>query len=505
MKPLTNKSNYGLLLAAVFLGSAITFGLMTYLNDSISIENDSNVMQEKPLYWVAPMDANFRKDKPGKSPMGMDLVPVFSDGGSGADSGPGTIMISPEVVNNLGVRLAEVKLGSLQTQISTVGYVKYNEDQLVHIHPRVQGWIEKLYVKSAGDPVTQGQPIYDLYSPELVNAQEELLLAIDRKNERLIRAAKDRLAALQLPKQTVSELMKTKKVKQTITFYAPQSGVVDNLNIREGYFAKPGTTLMSIGKLDQVWVEAEVFERQSSDVVIGIPVTMTLDYLPGKEWKGKIDYVYPTLNAKNRTVKVRLRFENRDKILKPNMFTQVVIHAQAVQQSLLIPKEAVIRSGSKERVVLSLGEGRYKSIYVEVGRYDNYSAEILSGLSLGERVVSSAQFLLDSESSKSSDFKRMYHQQDTQPESSADSNSATVNGVINTIMIEHRMLNISRGEIEKWGRAAATVDFIVDKRVDMSNLKPGRNIQFTFHFADGEFVITNIAVSNHNLSSAIQD
>ena len=586
MNSQTNKKNLVSLIAAVLFGSVITYTATTFLGNSPA-ESSGELAEKKPLYWVAPMDANYKRDKPGKSPMGMDLVPVYEDGGSGTDSGPGTIKISPEVVNNLGVRTATVKYAPLHSKISTVGYVKYDEDQLIHIHPRVQGWIEKLYIKAAGDPVEKGQALYEIYSPELVNAQEELLLALDRKNQRLIRAAEDRLHALQLPTKAIKQLKKTNKVKQTITFYAPQSGVVDNLNVREGFFAKPGTTLMSIGKLDQVWVEAEVFERQASEVAIGVPVTMTLAYLAGQEWEGKVDYVYPTLNAKTRTIKVRLRFDNKDERLKPNMFAQVLIHAQSEQKTLLIPKEAVIRSGSSERVVLALGEGRYKSINVKVGRYDDESAEILGGLVDGEKVVSSAQFLLDSESSKSSDFKRMNNEMNDEempssvwveatinslmtghrmlnvthqpieewdwPEMTMDftvagsvdinllkknmtlhieieknsdgnyevinvhisdgnmsamdgkdndlssSNSVTVDGVINSVMTGHRMLNISRGPIEAWGREAATLDFMVSKSVDMTSLAKGSEIQFTFHVNDSEFIITDIQpLSNLN-------
>ena len=405
-----NTKNIGAIVAAAIVGSLLTIVGISMFRETPSTTNEIATAEKKPLYWVAPMDANYKRDKPGKSPMGMDLVPVFDNAGS--DAGVGTLKISPEVVNNLGVRIATAKYQHLNSQIKTVGYVKYDEDQLVHIHPRVEGWIEKLYVKAEGDPVQENQPLYEIYSPELVNAQEELLLALDRNNPRLIHAADDRLQALQLPLRSIKELKKSKLVKQSITFYAPQSGVIDNLNIREGFFVKPGTTLMSIGKLDPVWVEAEVFERQASVVAVGIPVTMTLDYLPGTEWQGKVDYVYPTLNAKTRTVKVRLRFDNKNLTLKPNMFAQVVIHAENQQDSLLVPKESVIRTGSSDRVVLALGEGRFKSINVKVGRYDDQFAEILSGLEAGENVVSSAQFLLDSESSKTSDFKRMHYQTD---------------------------------------------------------------------------------------------
>jgi len=364
-------------------------------------------VERKPLYWVAPMDPTYRRDGPGKSPMGMDLVPVYADEQEAGASAAGTIRISPEVVNNLGVRTARAAYTGLPGEIRTVGYVQYDEDRLVHIHPRVQGWIEKLYVKASGDPVAAGQPLYELYSPELVNAQQELLLALKRDNPMLVEAAVDRLQALQLAPEQVAQLRRDRRVRQSVTFYAPQDGVVDNLNIREGFFVMPGTTLMSIGVLDDIWVEAEVFERQAPLVAIGLPVTMSLDYLPGREWQGRVDYVYPSLDEKNRTLRVRLRFANKDRLLKPNMFAQVVIQADPVAHALVVPREAVIRTGSQDRVVLALGEGRFRSARVELGRVDEQHAQILRGIGEGDTVVVSGQFLLDSESSKSADMMRM--------------------------------------------------------------------------------------------------
>ena len=396
------------IIMGMIIGGIISFGAYTVLIP-VGSEQTTASAEKKPMYWVAPMDANYRRDKPGKSPMGMDLVPVYDDGGKGPDEGPGTIRISSDVINNLGVRTSTAGYKSLHTEINTVGYVTYDEDKLVHIHPRVEGWVEKLYVKAIGDPVKKNQPLYDIYSPELVNAQEELLLALDRKNSRLISAAQNRLKALQLPKFAIEQLKKTKKVQPNITFYAPQNGVIENLKIREGFFVKPGSTLMSIGDLSEVWVEAEVFERQAGQVKTGTPITMTLDYMPGKKWQGQVDYIYPTLDAKTRTVKVRLRFKNEDGEFKPNMFAQIAIHTTGEENALLIPKEALIRTGNQDRVVLALGEGSFKSVAVRVGRFDSESVEILEGLSDGEKIVTSAQFLLDSESSKSSDFKRMNH------------------------------------------------------------------------------------------------
>jgi Cu(I)/Ag(I) efflux system membrane fusion protein len=361
----------------------------------------------EPLYWVAPMDPDYRRDGPGKSPMGMDLVPVYAEDAAGADGGAGTVEISPAVVNNLGVRTALAAYRPLQAEIRTVGYVQYDEDRLIHIHPRVEGWIEKLFVKASGDPVEKGQPLYALYSPQMVNAQEELLLALKRDNRRLIQAAEDRLLALQLSPGFIATLREERQVRQTVTFQAPQSGVVDNLNVREGFYVVPDTMIMSIGALDEVWVEAEVFERQAARVRVGQPVTMTLDYLPGQVWRGRVDYVYPSLDEKTRTLGVRLRFDNTAGTLRPNMFAQVVIDISDDEEVLVVPREAVIRTGEQDRVVLALGEGRFKSVAVRLGGVDEAYAQILEGLEQGDPVVVSAQFLLDSESSRSSDLRRM--------------------------------------------------------------------------------------------------
>ncbi len=476
------------IITAIIL-ALVAGGIGHWLGLSRSSTPVDGVVQEKvPLYWVAPMNPNYKRDKPGKSPMGMDLIPVYEEGGD--DAGPGAIKISPDVVNNLGVRTAVVERKALHSAIKTVGYVAYDEDQLIHIHPRIEGWIEKLYVKAAGDPVKQGQPLYEIYSPELVNAQEELVLAIDRKNQRLMRAAEDRLTALQLPKQAIEKLKKTKKVQQTVTFFSPQSGVVDNLNIREGFYVKPGTTLMSIGTLDEVWVEAEVFERQASEVKIGLPVTMSLDYLPGTEWLGEVDYIYPTLDSKTRTVKVRLRFDNKRQILKPNMFAQVVIHTENSEEALLVPREAVIRTGSSNRVVLALGDGRFKSIDVKVGRFDGSSAEILAGLKEGDQIVSSAQFLIDSESSKTSDFKRMNHGSGDE----AVAASVWVEATINSLMAGHRMVNVTHKAISEWDWPEMTMDFIVTEGVDFSSLEKGLRLHIEVTKNEDQYQISNVHI-----------
>ena len=395
----------GFLLLGGVAGAAATYWFAPDTSKDSVAEATSSVSKE-PVHWVAPMDPNFKSDKPGKSPMGMDLVPVYAESGSGKDA-PGTVRISPSVVNNLGVRTGPVTQGRLPNNITTVGYVQYNEDDMAHVHPRVEGWIEKLYVKAEGEAVEKGKPLYTLYSPTLVNAQDELVLALNRGNERLINASKERLAALNVPESAIRQLTKTRETRRTLTVYAPTSGVIDNLNVREGMFIKPGDRVLSIAALDEVWVIGEVFERQLATVASKSRVVMTLDYLPGRQWTGEVDYVYPEVNSKTRTARVRMRFDNADGTLLPGMFVELNIQGARADRQLLVPRESVIRTGQSDRLVLALDGGAFKSVNVDVGRMGDQYAEILGGVVSGDTVVTSAQFLIDSESSKTSDFQRM--------------------------------------------------------------------------------------------------
>ncbi len=497
----------------IILGVIITLIIVTLLPEASQqppeAKNNGASEKIKPLYWVAPMDANYRRDKPGKSPMGMDLIPYYGNQiTSSHNEGAGTIKISPSVVNNLGVRTTTASYKTLNTTIETVGYVTYDEDNLIHIHPRIAGWVEKLHINAIGDPITKGQPLYDIYSPELVNAQEELLLALERKNNRLITAAENRLIALQIPRYAISTLKKNKKVQQNITFYAPQNGVVESLLIRAGFYVKPETMMLSIVDLSQVWVKAEVFERDVFKASVGDNAIMRLDYLPGKQWQGQVDHIHPMLNTKTRTGIVRMHFDNSSGELKPNMFAQISITINDDKPALQVPREAVIRTGNQNRVVLALGNGYFKSIAVQLGRFDRDNIEILSGISNGEKVVSSAQFLLDSESSKTSDFKRMHieEHQHNRAEISAeihdDVPSATVHGTVISVMAAHRMVTIDREAIKKWHREAASVDFLVADNVDMALFTPDAYLMFTFEIRDGDFIIISaMTMDKHNHSA----
>ena len=351
--------------------------------------------ERKVLYWAAPMDPNYRSDEPGNSPMGMELVAVYADE---VDGQPGVVKINPTIVNNLGVRTAVAEFGLLSRRIETVGYIGYDEDKLKHIHTRVAGWVEKLATKATGDRVEKGQLLFELYSPTLVNAQEEYLTALRSNNTLLLRASKDRLVALGVDVRQISRLDESRTVQQRVRVYAKADGVIARLGIREGNYVTPATEIMSVAELDKVWVLAEVFARQAAWVKAGQPAIVELDYLPGETWRGIVDYVYPELDPKTRTLKVRLRFDNATESLRPNMFARVTILADGQGEVIHVPREAVIRGGSVDRVVLALGAGRFRSQPVTLGIESGNRVAIRRGLSAGDRIVVSGQFLIDSES-----------------------------------------------------------------------------------------------------------
>jgi Cu(I)/Ag(I) efflux system membrane fusion protein len=356
------------------------------------------------LYWVAPMDPNFRRDEPGKSPMGMDLVPVYADE---VDGQPGVVTIDPTIVSNLGVRTALAQRSTLPRRIDTVGYVEFDEDTMQHVHTRVDGWIETLATKATGDTVEEGQLLFELYSPTLVNAQEEYLTALRSKNELLVGASEERLIALGVDQSEIERLKNTQSTRRLVRYYAEADGVIDHLGVREGIYVTPATDIMSIAQLERIWVLAEVFERQSGWVKEGQRAVVQLDYLPGTVFEGVVDYVYPELDAKTRTLTVRIRFDNEDQVLRPNMFARVTIEAQGFGEVVHVPREAVIRGGAVDRVVVALGEGRFRAQPVMLGIESGDRIAIRRGVAAGDEIVVSGQFLIDSESNIDAAMRRL--------------------------------------------------------------------------------------------------
>lgn len=375
-----------------------------------SKKTDKYAEGKKILFYRHPMDPSITSEIPQKDNMGMDYVPVYADAMT-ADS---YITIAPEVVNNLGVRTAKVERSTLARQIDTVGYIGYNESLIGHVHLRTAGWVEHLTVNTVGDRVKSGQLLFTLYSPTLVNAQEEYIQALDRGNEKLVGASREKLKALGVSDSQIDYLTKARKAERTIKVYAHHSGVVSNLMIREGMYVEPTTETMSIVDLNNVWILAEVFERQAAWVQPGQEALTRVPSFPGRIWKGTVDYIYPSLDPVTRTLKVRLKFDNPDELLKPNMFAHINILASPQESVLTVPADAVIRDGVGERVIIAYGQGRFAPQEVQTGIESGDRVEILNGLSEGSEVVVSAQFLLDSEASLSGSFKRM-EPQSSQP------------------------------------------------------------------------------------------
>lgn len=385
------------LLAGVFIGQSMRSIERSAASQTIAA--DSEVM-----YWVAPMDPNYRRDAPGKSPMGMDLVPVYADDNV---PGEGVVKIDPTIANNLGVRTAVAKRRPISRNIETVGYVAYDEDTVEHIHTRVEGWIESLITKASGERVRKGQLLFEFYSPTLVNAQQEYLAAARSGNSSLVTASLERLRALGVSKSEVARLEQERVVRRNVRVHAESDGVIAYLGVREGSYVTPATEVMSIAKLDKIWLLSEVLERQATWVSAGLKAKVELDYLPGKEWDGVVDYVYPEVDSITRTLKVRIRLSNMSETLKPNMFARVKIQGEPLGDVVQIPRGAVIRGGAVDRVVVSLGNGQYRSQPVSIGIESGDQIAIRRGLSAGEVVVVSGQFLIDSESNIESALGRM--------------------------------------------------------------------------------------------------
>ena len=393
------------LLLIIALAAALLAGvLIGRTTDHAPTSNVGASADREILYWVAPMDRNYRRDTPGKSPMGMDLVPVYADE---VDSQPGVVKIDPVVVNNLGVRTEKAVQSTLVSRIETVAYVTYDEDTVQQVHTRVDGWVERLATKASGESVAKGQLLFELYSPTLVNAQEEFLAALRSGNSTLLRASRERLASLGVSASEITRLETERSIRQRVRVFADSDGVISHLGVREGAYVTPATEIMTVAKLDTVWVMAEVFERQAGLVATGQSASVRLDYQPGKTWSGNVDYVYPEVDPVSRTLKVRIRLDNPSRSLQPNMFASVVIEADDQQQVVHVPRAAVIRGSTHDRVVLALGEGRFRSVPVTLGRESGERVVVLAGLKPGDEIVASGQFLIDSESNVDAALQKM--------------------------------------------------------------------------------------------------
>lgn len=368
--------------------------------------------------YRCPMHPQIVRDEPGQCPIcGMTLVKIEEPA---ADAAPATgggkeVRISPAVINNLGVRTEPVVRGSLSQTGQVVGYVEFDERRVQQVRPRAEGWVEGLSVRAMGETVRKGQLLFTLYSPMLESAQQEYLDALKIGNAELIDASRDRLRALGLDAGTASRLAKSGRAAGRVAFHAPISGVVTALEAREGAMVSPDMVAMTITELGSLWVIAEVPEVQAGWLKSGTHAMVRFPSIPGETTHGSVDYVYPELNMETRTLRARITLDHPPAGVKPNMLANVELVGEQGADALNIPRSALIRSGAQDRVVVALGDGRFASRRVVAGPESGDRVTIVEGLQEGELVVTSAQFLLDSEANLDAGLERLEGNQGEAP------------------------------------------------------------------------------------------
>ncbi|MBT8342181.1 MAG: efflux RND transporter periplasmic adaptor subunit [Desulfatitalea sp.] len=363
---------------------------------------------KKIKYWAAPMDPTYIRDEPGKSPMGMDLVPVYEEDG-GEKEPTSTIRIDPVTRQNMGLRLGRVEKRRLSKTIRSFGTITYDETGLYSVNTKFNGWIETLHVGFLGEQVDKGQPLFGIYSPDLLAAQQEYLIAVRQRNgrkknvrqnnDRLLEASRTRLAYWDLTDEQIARLESSGEIHKTLTIYSPASGVVIQKNALKGHYVKAGEHQYEIADLSTVWVDVDVYEYELPWIHKGMRAEMELAYIPGKRYRGEVLFIYPFLDPETRTARLRLSFPNSDNILKPGMYANVYLESVLPEPRLVVAQEAVIDSGVRKRVFVSRGKGKFEARDVTLGvEGGDYLFEVLDGLKEGDEIVVSGQFLLDSES-----------------------------------------------------------------------------------------------------------
>jgi Cu(I)/Ag(I) efflux system membrane fusion protein len=366
--------------------------------------------EREVLYWYDPMYPQQRFDKPGKSPfMDMELVPKYAEE---AGEAAGTVSIDPRVTQNLGVRTAAVERGSFERRVAAVGTVEADQHRIVTVQSRAAGWVEKLRVRAANDPVQPGQALAEIYSPDILAAQEEYLLLLgahgdDAAEDALRAAARDRLRFLGVSAGQIEALEHTRKADPRVVLFAPSGGIVSELGVREGSQVSPGMNLFTLVDLSSVWVHAQVPEAQVAWIAPGRPTEARLKALPDRVFEGRVDYIYPEVDAATRTVRVRSVLRNRGLTLRPGMVADVTLFGGAKREVLTVPSEAMIYTGARSVVIVAEGEGKFRAVEVRTGMEASGRTEVLRGLEPGQSVVVSGQFLIDSEASLSSALTRL--------------------------------------------------------------------------------------------------
>lgn len=378
--------------------------------------------ERKILYWYDPMHPQYKSDKPGKAPdCGMDLVPKYAEE-QPLSMAPGSVMISTGKQQLIGVRTAEVKRETLVRDVRTTGQITADETKIAHVHVKINGFIENVFVDYIGQLVKKGQPLFTLYSPDLVSTQEEYLIAkrgektlggspfteVAQGSQSLLRSTRERLRLWDISEEQIKKLDESGEVSRTLTFYSPITGFVMDRKAFPQTSVTPDTELYTVSDFSTIWVNADIFEYEVPFVKLGQHAEMQLSYYPGKKWNGRVSFIYPTVDPMTRTVKVRLEFPNPDFQLKPQMFADVELKINYGNQ-ILVPQEAVLDSGKEQTVFVAHDGGYFEPRRITTGAKLEGKVVVLAGLKAGETIVSSGNFLIDSESRLKSATGSMQH------------------------------------------------------------------------------------------------
>jgi Cu(I)/Ag(I) efflux system membrane fusion protein len=442
--------------------------------------------ERKVLYWYDPMYPQQKFDKPGKSPfMDMQLVPKYAD----EEAAVGTVSISPRVVQNLGVRTAQAKSGSLESRFEAVGSVAYNERSVVQLQARATGFVEKLHARAPLDPVRKGAPLVEILYPDWVGAQEEFLF-LRKSNSSLASAARQRLALLGMSEPEIAAVEREGRTRARLTLHSPISGVIAELGVREGMTVMPGAPLFKLVDLSTVWVNAEVPEAQAAWLRPGAAVEARVAAYPEQKFEGRVGAILPEVNAATRTLRSRIELKNPESRLKPGMFATLVFRGQSGKAAVLVPSEAVIRTGSRDVVIVALGEGKFRAVPVEVGAETGGQVEIRKGIQAGDNVVLSGQFLIDSEASLGATLSRMdgpAQREDAAPKG---------RGKVREVDAAGGRVEIDHEPIPGMQWPAMTMGFIAEHKDQLAGLKKGDTVEFEVRpkpDKDGNYLVPRIS------------
>lgn len=461
--------------AIALAGGAVGYGLASLNGTGPTAQMAEG--DRKVLYWYDPMYPNQHFDKPGKSPfMDMELVPKYADEAGEA----GGVRIDPALVQNLGLRTAEARRGTLGGGLTVTGTVGYNERDVAIVQPRASGFVQRTYGRAPDDVIGAGAPLVDLLVPDWGGAQREFLAVLGTGDAALVRAARQRLVLLGMPSSTIAAVERDRRPRTVVTISSPIGGAIKSLGVRPGMSVMAGQTLAEVNGLGTVWLDAAVPEAMAGQLRPGTPVTATLAAFPGETFGGRVRTILPGAQTESRTITARIELANRGGRLRPGMFATVGFAGEQ-RPALLVPSEAVIRTGRRTLVMLALGEGRFLPAEVRTGREANGQTEILAGLAEGEKVVTSGQFLIDSEASLSGMEVRPIGSggQPSRPPAGA-SKSRSYEAVGRIERLAAGSVTLSHGPVPALDWPAMTMSFRLASPAMARGLKAGDRVRFTF-------------------------